>query len=494
MKSVRMSLLDGYASGRRDSLVSTLILSLLVSLFAPPLLFGADRFAPYWYIDDQTDATLEISSNSQEERVFSPVLLLKGETRLQLDPVVVPPGGTVRLPLRSALSKVLPSIDLHERSQEGRWGDGSRPDGVWGSAILSGDDFSAMHSWITTESAALHLSMMSKFMSENHSTSVLFSPWWRPTANAEVLFVLQNTTEQSLVINTSVHMNGEAVKGRSLRLSKKSAILVRLPDVLPGKADLATVGAVRFNVAKGLHGISGWTLLVDERIGFSAHLHPHDSHHQLGNKLQTSGVLLGHPAAIAGLPERIAFSPKILLVNTASKATTLSLAVHGEAPGQEESSGLDGVLPIEALSPRYKLPDVRLAPHEIRIVDVKKLIGNGREADKLKDGFIALELEHGGTAGAVLADALTVDEELRYYFYHPFVDTTAKRFFQTLTSFQLSGDKDAIVTINNPTDLASSYLLVIYYGSGGALHRYESLQRIGGKSLSTIDVRNLRDH
>jgi hypothetical protein len=220
--------------------------------------------APYWYVDDGTDSFLDIANGASAPRLVVPKLLLGGQTPLTLPHVVVPAGGTVRIPLQGA---VAPYLSL--AAQEGAvWGDGTKARSRWGTALLKGEDLSGVSATATVEDATG--SMSSPFRTVGEAFANLESVWERPTEDTEVFFSLYNPTAGDVTVATYHHLAGQVVAGGSLTIPKRKAVLVRLRDLVPAGTTLPEVGLARFEIQGGTAALLSAAFSYDEPAGIWA--------------------------------------------------------------------------------------------------------------------------------------------------------------------------------------------------------------------------------
>ncbi len=452
---------------------------------------GELLYAPFWYLDGETSARLEIASNATEPRDLTPVLLLDGVRPLAFDPIHLPAGGTVSLALEDLLE---PHLGNPGPGAGGRWGDGSRPGSLWGAARLEGSSVEAVYAWIVTENRQRGLSLNSMFAPPARSAPSLVSTWWRATPHTEVLFVLQNTSSRSLTVSASVVVDGGRPEGRSFRLPSAAARVVGLRELLrAGGSDieLPDVGAVRFQVRDGSSSLQGTTLLVDEVTGFSSPLHMQDPSSRRGNEIQMPAVILGQGDPDLGFPPSTFFSPRLLLANLSARPALVTLTLRSRTEWQEGE--LDGE-PVQTIGEplALEIPLAVLAAHESRALDLLQL-RDSVEGSVLGDGFVALELTHDGAPSDILAEVITVDDTLRFSFYDPFVDAARAFLAQTAVSFDISADRNKLFAVKNSSGALASFGLDVHYEEAGEQKTYEGAGLLPAHGLTVVDLKELRD-
>ncbi|MGI8333829.1 hypothetical protein ACRYCC_28095 [Actinomadura scrupuli] len=93
------------------------------------------RFAQYWYVDDDTDSHLEVKNHLDSPLVLVVRLRLADGEKAELEPFTVGAFATMRIGLKDRLDDYLERLPgAPEPLGPPRWGDGSRPRSLLGSA------------------------------------------------------------------------------------------------------------------------------------------------------------------------------------------------------------------------------------------------------------------------------------------------------------------------------------------------------------------------
>ena len=456
-------------------------------------------YAPFWYLDAGTDATLEIASNSSEVLTFTPILMLRGTVPFPLQPVTLQPHDTVRIPLRPALGARIGSAGTRERTRLsfdrlGRWGDGSRENSMWGSAILEGEQFGAVYAWILSENREAGISINSMVSGHGRSAPELLAMWWRPSSNTRVLMSLKSTAQQPITVDTLVFVEGEQRPGISIELGPECARLIRPEELLEltGDQKMPQIGAVSFKVRDGEPNLQGWTILADETQGFSTPLSMQAPGSRSSTKSQMTGALIGElPEEMSG-SDRPYFHPQLLLTNTENSPKDVFLTMRTDEVSPELSTveGPSGPEPVNT-QVVFEVPPIALAPFESRLVNLAEV--RARYGADFPDGFLSIELDHNGQASGLFSEVLTVDESLRYAFHDPFMDLERAPVVMTAVSFDLGGDRHKVIVVKNTRDLPNAFALVLRYRHHGEDQTYMAFGHLGSQGTFSVDIRKLRD-
>ena len=467
--------------------------------------------APYFYVDANTTAVLELTNNTTDDKRVVPELRLFGQELVVLDPLVVPAETTVRLALPGTTSR--PDVPTGQRArfrtqnamaiaggQEPwvldlvagsdaddelpRWGDGSRAGSVWGSLQLRGD-VTGLNGWILSTSPKESLAI-NAMLKGGSGMKLFHSMWWKPTPTTKVRFAVQNPHPWGQRLYATVFAHGQQFMSLPLLLRAGETLLVDLDDLFIAErsrvADRPVVGSVLFfaDADARVSGVFARGVVVDEATGFSVPLGPQTHLARRGNELHTPGTVLGKPAADAGFPAGTLFSPHVLLQNIhPERSLSFRPVVYGTAPGE-----------------RWELPAQDLGPHEQRVVDIAAEFGLA--GLDLPDGFVSVSIEHDGLSSQLVAETVTVSVDegsaFKYSFYDPMFDKGMGRPRHIAVSFNLSGPKNTLLTLKNASSDPSRYSFRLTYATdNGPAHYYRKEAVIAPHQLLVVDIGKLRD-
>ncbi|MEM8961686.1 MAG: hypothetical protein AAGD38_09420 [Acidobacteriota bacterium] len=442
--------------------------------------------APYWYLDGQTEAAIELANSSPDTHTTTPLLLLEGYKQVALDPVTLEPGQRVRLPLRPIVSAyVADSV-----AEPGRWGDGSRPGSLWGSARLEWPSHQALSGWIVMESEERGMSINSMFMPAGRASADIVGMWWYPTEGTHALFALQNQASVEIRVNTTVYVEGQRHEGPSFTLAASEARLISADDLHPQTRRVAD-GAIQFQVEGGSRALQGWTILVDEDTGLSTPLSMQPRDGRSSTHAEMAGALTG-ALKVAGLAD-VRFVPLVLLANPTDRDVRVELTLQpGVLFDYGKSDLYDSVAGIPRVEgpPGFSLEPLVLAPRETRVLALRNI--DLDDPRTFRDGVIGIQLQHSGGPGDLFAEVLSVDETYQYVFHDPVVDVSHPPVTLTAISFDLSDDQNRILTLKNTTDLPTAFDLVVYFEIEGEETSYQTLWTLGPKAVAVIDLKALR--
>lgn len=441
----------------------------------------------YFYVDQQTTSTLDLSNTGRESRTVRPVVLLEGRKRVPLDRITIHPKRTIRIHLGKSIREKL-DLDAGDLpTTKGRWGDGSRRPGAWGSVLVEGNT-GGLSAWVLSTSLSESV-QINTVLERSPGWDTRYSMWWKPTPETEVRYALLNPGETDLQIETQVHLHDRKVYGASFSIPAGESRLISLEEIFStyelGFSRIPETGSILF-YSTGLEGFVLRAINVDERIGFSVPLasHPHPSFNR-NAELQIPPTPLGTPDPELGFPSGVLFSPHLLLTNVSYLPIEITPILYGRAAGSDK----DG-------EPRTGAP-IELGPHESRVVDVLNESFENSDVRSKISGMVSIGLS--GPTSSLLAEAVTVSVDpgrlYRYSFYDPFTNANRALTSHTAISFDLSGSKNSLLVAKNTTDLpAEVWMFLTYEKQDGSVGQYATpVEALDPQGLKIFNVESLRD-
>jgi len=423
------------------------------------------RYASYWYVDDETDATIELANEADDVRDVSCILLIHGSSELSLGSFKLAPHTVARV----SIAEHLRSNRTIKTGRLGvRWGDGSKPGSAWGTARLEGVSLSGVKAVIVSRERSHSLAIDSTFSSPQDTAS-LSSLWWKPTAKTDAFFSIFNTADHDITVKPFLYLDGQVTAAVPLQLKARQARLISLSDLISMPP---SVGAVEF-LRDGLElaPLVGRAIMVDEAAGFSTPMMMHNLISQRKNVLGINGTPFGVPDATMGFPRKVSFSPHLLLANLSAE----SMTVEPEISRTTE----DGV---SLWSPQ----PIVLQPYEARVVDLERL----RQVERPQfGGFLGITLRHTGVSYDLIAEDVTTDDTLRYSLPSTFADPSVTSNVAIPGPFHLNGPNRAILVARNTTDETVQFMYQISYGASRT-YRSQMLSIRPG-AIEVVDVQHL---
>jgi hypothetical protein len=431
---------------------------------------------PYWYVDRNTKAVLEITNNSETSRSVIPSLLVRGAEPISLDTVTIPSRATRRVSLNKALKS---HVRLeNDANRVVRWGDGSRIGSVWGSATLRGEMLGGVSSKVLTENPSESLAVHGGFY--EYGSKSVSSQWWLPTKNSVALFAVQNTSYGEVPLATLLYLDGRLVAGPQVTLPAGASRLFDLRELIPKSMvkKLPEVGMVRFVPLADSSSLLGRTILFDDQKGFSIPLAMRDLVAHTSATLQTAGAPFGRPDKRLRFSKGTRFTTQLLLTNTANKSIDVKVTLDGRNAAGGPAS--------------WDLPVLGVSPLQSRVVDLDEVRTNSDSP--IVDGYVGLRLTHTGSVLDLLAEAMTVDQTLRYSLDNALYDNESVGTVYNAISFNLTGNKNTLLLIKNPSNstLISGYRL--NYEKQGLMRAYKSQPiELMPYELRVVDLKTVRD-
>lgn len=433
-------------------------------------------YCPYWYLDQGTKATVEITNNAQVSQTVTPTLLVRGSESLSLDPVTIASHATTRISLNKALKSRINSGN--DAGGDRRWGDGSRIGSLWGSATLQSESVDAISSKILSENTKESLAVHSGFY--EYGDGSLSTMWWLPTKKSVALMALQNASYRETSVRTILYLDGRVVSGPRLSLPAGGSRLFDLRDLAPKSISkkLPQVGAIRFIAEGDSPALLGRAVLFDEQLAFSVPFKMHSLSAYLSNSLQLAGAPFGRLDKRLGFPKSTKFTTRLLLTNTSIKPIDVSVTLAGKN--------------IAGAPDSWDLPVIEIAPSQSRVVDLDMLRINNNSP--IADGYVGVRLTHTGSGIELLAEAVTVDQTLKFSFDNTFYDNDSLAAVYNAISFDLTGNKNTLLLIKNPSNAVIKAGYTLNYERQSVMHSYRSkLSELKPYELRVVDLRAIRD-
>lgn len=439
---------------------------------------AAESTIPYFYCDGSTSATLELANLSTKEQRVTPIVMIEGKFEHQLEPAVVGGLETVQVPLDGVL------LGKHNAGEKitfnGRWGDGSRSNSLWGSVRLVTDGPSTVGSWVLSTDSEESLSIAGVEQRHSSASKQLQSLWWRPTDATEVYFVLTNVGKVATSIMVEVMYNGwdGNANPNVIELASGQSQLIDLNGL--SNSSGYSSGAVRFTSNDA--AILGTTIAVDEEHGYTLPLlmrAENDWADSRQARLDTVSMPIGPVDADSGFPAGTHFEPYIILANVTDKSIAVTPTIwltDGRSLSLNEINVNSG------------------ATEELNIFEATADIMNWPANAK-----IAMTLRHDGRPSDLHADGIVVSAGVQPYWfsaYAPFFDGQAQDTFEMSPSFNLTGERQSAIAVRNTTETEQSYRYVINYSDeNGESRSYISSDiKVTPNGQSMADIRKLRDN
>ena len=197
---------------------------------APSQSSGEVMHAPYFYADATTTARIRLVNLGAEDDYVGVRAALGGTSWLDLGSFPVPALQHADIPLNGV---VPPGA---QPGAPGAWGDGSIAGSTWGSLEVHSATGGSL-GWVETLAPDKSLVMGSE-LGFIPPLAELAAVWWKPTAEARVLFALQNASPAELDVDARVLLGGAVVQATPVRIGPGQARLIPLADLAP-----ATLGA-----------------------------------------------------------------------------------------------------------------------------------------------------------------------------------------------------------------------------------------------------------
>ncbi len=429
-------------------------------------------YSPYWYTDPLTEATIEITNNASEHRTILPKIILFGESEIHLDPLSLPPTSTIRV----SLSSLFAVNGMSSSESDDRWGDGSRENSYWGSAVLEGETLQGITSWIISENKQERISVSSIFRNLTRSSSILKTLWSRPTEDTTSLYAIQNASSEDQIVDTFFHFEGRNVPGQSFTISPKKSLLLKLEDIFPlEELPLRQnhFGGIEFKSRTTSGKLLGRAISVYEELGFSTTWELKSPHLMVSKELQLPGVMTGIPESSLGYPQGTKFQTQLHFSNTGNDAIKLSIIVHKSQTNP---------------SLKWELPEFTIAPHTYFSAIIEDSL-----PPNLNDNIWA-EIKHSGDPENLIIESITSSDNLDYSMSCPVFDIRHSASINIAVSFNFEADKNTLLLIKNSSNQTTIFGYVLNYEHEGSYHEFKiGPAELAPREMKVINLKKLRD-
>ena len=294
--------------------------------------------------------------------------------------------------------------------------------------------------------------------------------WWLRSPKSNMRLVVSNTGDSTL--SATVNIDGIAPRQTSLLTinlaSHETRVLSPISLAANGNGTLHKIGgiSIRYDGAPGsllAHG------LIDEQsTGFSSSIEFSDPSMAHSSKLNGGGLRLG-PAGGKQL------TPVVVVRNIGSTESIVA--------GSMPYTAGDGSTFV------VRLPEVRLRPGEVDMIDIARAIRSNRiDVERVKSA--GLEFTYSSAPGSILMSAQSLSADGNQVFRLPLIDADAQPSSTGGYPWFINGGSSTVVYITNVTDHPQQYVLQLNFPGGVYA---PGLKTVEPNQTAAIDIRALRD-
>ncbi|WP_430111007.1 hypothetical protein [Paenibacillus sp. B1-33] len=462
------------------------------------------QYAPYWYIDNDTESIMEIKNHLAKPLTIIPLLNIEYGKTIQLHAITINPFATTRLDLKSELKSEI-SQKTEEGTENEHWGDGSRPNSLLGSAVLIPVDppeakVKSYGAWILTLNPKEKLGFNTMF--ENPTEPLiptkLKTLWWLPHPGTKAYFSLQNTSPAPCEIQVEM-VSGDTKKVVNLKLEAMASPMIEV-EKLFGSENLPRMGGItvssngcphlqNLTITSGLKSpiIVGRSKLINKERGFATSLMFHQSLNKAANSSEyptpSRGTELHAPVAYFGkldvLLERSTFfmHPHLLMWNTASFDINVTVIVYGKDIHGKQTS-----LELKPMTLRSN------STIDIDLQEQRQLYQS-----QLADGIAGIRVLHDGFTTDIVTELTNIDEKGRFAWHD---DIRYLHLHQTTQqmpiSFNLSPGHRSFLILKNVTDHPQLPRILLHYYGGKKQYDID-VSEVQPQQNIVVDIKRLRD-
>ncbi len=415
----------------------------------PHLLVGS-----YYSLKDQLTAKLLLNNKGPQPLAAYPTLYSMSGERFDVGPVTVDPESFRMIDIREWVSSAGPQFQ-----------EGSvqvfhlRRDLVLGAQVYLADEG---HS----------LSFDEKLVeTKTFKSSRLEGLWWLPTQRGAVRLTLSNTSDSPVTV--TINVNGHAPQRMGYEtvqlLSHETRLLDIQDDVMHhDRGAMSRFGGISVEHSGPSGSVIARAMAQHAASGYSL-------------AIQFSGPAAGKSSKVQGVGLRLGnvggetLTPLAIVRNVGNVTTT----VTGRLRYSTENGNSTAV----------SLPDLRLSPGEIEVVDISRSLR--QHGNEHVSGVGGLEFAYSTQPGSVTITALSLSDGGNQVFRVPMWDIYALRSSTGGYPWYIDGNSSTVVYIKNGENHTQQYFLHVRYPS--------SIYVIGSKRIEpgqtiAYDLRQLRDN
>lgn len=415
---------------------------------------------PYYSIKDDWDSVLTLNNTAHEPLTVSLTLYSLDGKPLQLPDVSLQEHDNVRLRLSESVALLQPG--------EGQFEEGSIE------LRFNNEDGMALAPQLTVSDHNHGLSFdMEPPMGLKSSN--LESLWWSVDDKTSAQVALSNTTGDDLKVQIGIEWQGVVIPSSPISMVKHQTVLLDIAQVLKdlnisskgienGGLSISHSGAPGALIAQGV--------VLNKERRFASSLNFVDPAGQKNSVLNGSGLMLARPAAVPPYPEGSFFTPQLTLKNASKATQSATVTVNYTANGQEKAK---------------VLPEVNLAPHEVRAVDFSRFVAGMRNVSVSGAG---LKIQASGAPGTLVAALTSLDQSRKTAVDVPLVSRSERSGEGGNHPFRLDEASQSVAYLTNITQKPTRVLVAVFYRGGMFT---PELMSVGPGATIAVDLLQLRN-
>lgn len=413
-----------------------------LDLEKPHLLAGS-----YYSMRGGLKATLLLNNKGPRPLEVRPTLFSLAGERLDIQPVIVEGNSFRMIDLREWVMVGGPSFEQGsiQLFHPGR-------DLVLGAQIYLVDD---VHSLIFDEKLT---------EITNGGPARLEGIWWLPSASAQALVTLSNTSDASLTVTT--RLMGSAPNHADSTTLDLAPHETRVIDV--SRDSRSSIGALSIEHSGTGGPLVARAMVQDLRTGYSSTVQFSAPQKGKSSRLEGAGLRLRGASGES-------LNPIVVARNVGDAATTL----RGRVPYTTADGDVRFV----------RIAAIRLAPGEAKVIQLDRTSEIDRIPSEVE--IAGLEFEHAGAPGSVIMAAHSMSSDGNQVYRVPMWDPLAQRSPTGGYPWYVEGTSSTTVYIKNITRREQKYMAHLVYPGGTYVFGQQTVK--GGQTVE-IDLRTLRDN
>jgi hypothetical protein len=415
-----------------------------------------EQIAPYWTAESGWHTELQLRNNlAAESLVVMPSLRTADGTETTLNPVTLLPGEVQSVNLNEALAAVNSSL----AGQANAYGsivmryNSKASRNLYASVMVHDTGYPIMY----------HIDAM--IQAPGYVTGSREGIWWLPTKSTRDYLVLTNQSDHPLQGTLWLYDAAGRSWNQPLKLGTKQMQRLSVRQLVTSAGFWGQYGGIKVEMPQGAGSLDTVHIVYDELAGFSATLKMFD--YDPRTKLEARDyagkgrwttrapmLALTNPDPILALPAKTVLQPMLLIRNTTAKSVKVDLSLHWR------NASADG---------RGTLPELTLAPFEIRKVDIQEVQNKG--TIPLDAYWAQVTMMTDTLPDEVMAVAASYDATLRYGAQTPFSDQLIAHLEGG--QWQVDANHTSLIAAGNGGDKPAKAALTFFYDQGRKQYRLE---------------------
>lgn len=418
-------------------------------------------FISYWTLEPNWNTELEIRNNVvSRDLTVTPVLRTADGAEVQLKPVTVPPEHVAAVDVREALAVTAPELLDH--------------DGSFGSVVFrfeansEGNVFGA--SMVQRNGSPISFHFDEETIASDWSAGTTESIWWLPRPTASDWLIVANASKQPLEASLAVSDLAGHTFQQTIALGPAQTQRLDLRAVTKAAHLAGMAGGVKISVPSGAGNVIASHVVFDESVGMSAIMKTFDrdpAQKPSAHTMRAPMLALANPDPVLMFPDGTVLLPQVFMRNATAATLKANMALDWRSANQS------GSLP---------LPEVTLAPGEIRVLDIAALTAHAQLPSDAYWGTVIVAYQ--GRPGDLVPIATTFDKTGRFGLQTPFSEGISHLWKGSM--WHVDAKRNSLITAGNGGNVPTRAAVALFYNNGKESYKIEKLLQPGEQIWANV--------